>query len=226
MTRPRQLPIDEDRKIRARQIVRRLKKGYPVALCALDHRSPFELLAATILSAQCTDVRVNKVTPELFRLWPNPHMLSQATQTAVESVIHSTGFFRSKAANLIGMARSIVENHDGDIPQTLVELVKLPGVGRKTANVLLGTAFGITSGVVVDTHVKRISKFLGLTVSDNPEQIEQDLMITLPKKEWISFSHRLIHHGRKICIARRPQCGCCPLLTVCPRTGLSELRSE
>ena len=196
MTRPRQLPIDEDRKIRARQIVRRLKKGYPVALCALDHRSPFELLAATILSAQCTDVRVNKVTPELFRLWPNPHMLSQATQTAVESVIHSTGFFRSKAANLIGMARSIVENHDGDIPQTLVELVK------------------------------RISKFLGLTVSDNPEQIEQDLMITLPKKEWISFSHRLIHHGRKICIARRPQCGCCPLLTVCPRTGLSELRSE
>ena len=153
-------------------------------------------------------------------------MLSQAKQTAVESVIHSTGFFRSKAANLIGMARSIVENHDGDIPQTLVELVKLPGVGRKTANVLLGTAFGITSGVVVDTHVKRISKFLGLTVSDNPEQIEQDLMITLPKKEWISFSHRLIHHGRKICIARRPQCGCCPLLTVCPRTGLSELRSE
>jgi endonuclease-3 len=144
----------------------------------------------------------------------------------LEEVIRSTGFFRAKASNLIGMARGLVENHQGEIPQSLEELTALPGVGRKTANVLLGTAFGIPSGVVVDTHVKRISNLLGLTTSDNPEQIEKDLAAIVPQSEWINFSHRLIHHGRQICIARRPKCSTCPLLPYCARVGLSPLDVE
>ncbi|MBS0202916.1 MAG: endonuclease III [Planctomycetes bacterium] len=213
----------DDKKQRARKIVKQLARTYANAVCALDHQSPFQLLAATILSAQCTDERVNMVTPELFRRWPTAADLAEASQADVEEVVRSTGFFRAKATNLIGMAKGLVNRHGGELPQTLEELTALPGVGRKTANVLLGTAFGIASGVVVDTHVKRISRLLGLTESDNPEQIERDLMELLPQQEWINFSHRLIHHGRQICIARRPKCLECPLLPNCPRVGLPEL---
>lgn len=220
MAKSRSCTAVDDRKPRLRQIVASLAETYPVALCALNHESPFQLLAATILSAQCTDERVNLVTPELFRRWPTPQTLAQAKQSDVEQVVHSTGFFRAKAANLIGMAAGLVERHQGELPRTLAELTALPGVGRKTANVLLGTAFGIPSGVVVDTHVKRITTLLGLTASASAERIEQDLMALLPETEWINFSHRLIHHGRRICIARRPKCDECPLRPLCPRIGL------
>lgn len=213
----------DDKKQRVRKIITGLKSAYPTALCALSHESPFQLLAATILSAQCTDERVNLVTPALFAKYPTPQSLARAKQTELEEIIRSTGFFRNKASNLIAMAKAVVEDHKGELPRTLEELVKLPGVGRKTANVLLGTAFGISSGVVVDTHVKRLSQLLGLTESDNPEQIERDLMALVPSDEWIDFSHRLIHHGRLICIARRPKCAECPLLAYCPRVGLPEL---
>jgi endonuclease-3 len=213
----------DDEKQRVRRIVRQLAKTYPDAVCALHHQTPFQLLAATILSAQCTDERVNMVTPELFRRWPTAAALAAASQNELEEVIRSTGFFRAKAANLIGMARGLTERHGGELPKTLEELTALPGVGRKTANVLLGTAFGIASGVVVDTHVKRISQLLGLTKAGSPEQIERELMALLPKSEWINFSHRLIHHGRQVCIARRPKCAGCSLLPHCRRVGLPEL---
>ena len=222
MARSRSRSVVDDRKPRVRKIVSSLARTYPVALCALNHESPFQLLAATILSAQCTDERVNLVTPELFRRWPTPQALAVAKQSDVEEVVHSTGFFRAKAANLIGMASGLVERHHGELPRTLAELTALPGVGRKTANVLLGTAFGIPSGVVVDTHVKRITTLLGLTEATSAEKIEQDLMALLPESEWINFSHRLIHHGRRICIARRPKCDECPLRPHCPRIGLPE----
>jgi endonuclease-3 len=215
---------DDDRKQRARKIVRQLAKTYPDAVCALHHTTPFQLLAATILSAQCTDERVNMVTPELFRRWPTATSLATAPLAQVEEVVRSTGFYRAKAANLVGMAKAVVERHAGELPQTLEELIALPGVGRKTANVLLGTAYGIASGVVVDTHVKRITYLLGLTTSTSPEQIECDLMALLPKTEWVNYSHRLIHHGRQICIARRPKCLECTLLKLCDRVGLPDLK--
>ncbi|HEY0981290.1 MULTISPECIES: endonuclease III [unclassified Schlesneria] len=208
---------------RVQQIIRTLAKTYPVALCALNHASPFQLLVATILSAQCTDERVNLVTPGLFARYPSAEDLAQARQDELEALIHSTGFYRNKAKNLIGMAQAVVETYGGELPQSLPELIALPGVGRKTANVLLGTAFGIPSGIVVDTHVARISYLLGLTSNKGAEQIERDLMEFIPQKEWINFSHRLIHHGRRICIARRPKCLECPLLKNCPRVGLPEL---
>lgn len=208
---------------RARDIVRQLARTYPDVTCALVHKSPFELLVATILSAQCTDERVNMVTPHLFAKYPTPAKLAAAPQAAVEKIVRSTGFFRAKATSLRGMAKALVEEHGGEMPKTLEELVKMPGVGRKTANVVLGTAFGLPTGVVVDTHVKRLSYLLGLTKNTNPEMVERDLMAIIPKQEWINFSHRLIHHGRRICIARRPKCLECPLLTVCPRVGLPPL---
>ncbi len=214
----------DDRRQRARRIARELAKTYPNAVCALHHTTPFQLLAATILSAQCTDERVNMVTPDLFRRWPDAAALADAPVTEVEEVVRSTGFYRAKAANLVGMAKGLVEQHGGELPRTLDELIALPGVGRKTANVLLGTAFGIASGVVVDTHVKRITNLLGLTTSSNAEQIERDLMALLPESEWVNFSHRLIHHGRQICIARRPKCLECTLLPLCDRVGLPELK--
>ena len=214
---------DVDLRKHAQKIVKALVRAYPDVKCALQHDNPYELLAATILSAQCTDERVNMVTPALFEKFPNPAALAKARQSTVEKLIRSTGFFRAKATNLIAMAKAVVSEHGGEIPRTLEELVELPGVGRKTANVLLGTAFGIPSGVVVDTHVKRISNLLGLTESKNPDIIERDLMQIIPQKEWINFSHRLIHHGRRICIARRPNCPECPLLRYCPRTGLKPL---
>ena len=212
-----------DRKPHARKIARALARAYPDSVCALHHDDPFQLLVATILSAQCTDERVNMVTPRLFLEYPNPEKLARSSQADIEQIIKSTGFFRAKAKSLRGMAAQVVGQFGGVLPRTTDELTGLPGVGRKTANVLLGTAFGIATGVVVDTHVKRISHLLGLTDHQNPEKVEQDLMALLPKNEWINFSHRLIHHGRRICIARRPKCTECPLLRLCPRVGLPPL---
>ena len=210
----------DDRKPQALKIARALTKTYADAVCALHHDSPFQLLVATILSAQCTDERVNMVTPTLFAKYPTPNVLAAATPADVETIIQSTGFFRAKAANLIGMAQGLMSHFGGKLPRTLEEMVSLPGVGRKTANVVLGTAFGLATGVVVDTHVKRITRLLGLTKNKTPEKIEQDLQVLLPRSEWINFSHRLIHHGRRICVARRPKCEECPLLTLCARVGL------
>jgi len=217
-------PTDAQKR-HARKIVVQLNRTYPVAECALHHRNAFELIAATILSAQCTDQRVNMVTPALFESYPTPQALANASQAAVERLIQSTGFFRAKAKNLIGMAQGLVNRYHGEVPRTIEELTQLPGVGRKTANVVLGVAFGIAVGIVVDTHVRRISNLLGLTTSQNPEIIERDLMQILPKKAWIAFSHQLIQHGRTICIARRPRCLECPLLKLCPRVGLPPLQT-
>lgn len=214
------------RKTMAGEIARRLAERYGDAVCALHHRNPFELIVATILSAQCTDERVNQVTPALFQQYPSARELSQAALADVEERIRSTGFYHNKATNLIAMAQGLMASHQGEVPRTLEELVHLPGVGRKTANVVLGTAFGIATGVVVDTHVKRIAYLLGLTKATQPEKVEQDLMQMLPSAEWVNFSHRLIHHGRKICIARRPKCAECPLLDLCARKGLPPLLGQ
>ena len=211
------------RRQQAQEIAKGLAKTYGNAECALLHRNPFELLVATILSAQCTDERVNSVTPKLFQKYPTAKALGESEQADIETIIHSLGFFRAKATNIRGMASKLVEEHGGQIPQNLEQLIALPGIGRKTANVVLGTAFGIATGVVVDTHVKRLTRLLGLTKATSPEQIERDLMDLLPADEWVNFSHRLIHHGRQICIARRPQCLKCPLLTLCQRVGLPPL---
>ena len=213
----------DERKKQARKVIRGLKRAYPTAECALHHESAFQLLAATILSAQCTDERVNATTPTLFRKYPTPEKLAAGKQRDVEKIVKPLGFFRAKATNLRGMAQKLIEDFDGELPLEIDQLVTLPGVGRKTASVVLGTWYGIPSGVVVDTHVKRLSNLLGLTESANPEIIERDLIAVLPKKEWIEFSHRMIHHGRAICIARRPQCLKCPLLKNCPRVGLPPL---
>lgn len=212
-----------DLRKQAELIAEGLAQTYPNAECALHHSGTFQLLVATILSAQCTDERVNMVTPILFGKYPTPADLAQSRQEDVEEIIHSLGFFRAKATNIRGMAQQLVERYDGEVPQDLEQLIELPGIGRKTANVVLGTSFGIASGVVVDTHVKRLTRLLGLTQSTSPEQIERDLMALLPETEWVNFSHRLIHHGRRICIARRPKCEECPLLPHCARTGLEAL---
>ncbi|MEZ6032169.1 MAG: endonuclease III [Planctomycetaceae bacterium] len=212
-----------EKKQRVKSVIRVLRKLYPEAECALHHESAFQLLVATILSAQCTDERVNQSTPELFRKYPDPAALANSSQEDVERIVRPLGFFRNKAANIRGMAQGLVDRFEGEIPQDLEQLVTLPGVGRKTASVVLGTWFGIPSGIVVDTHVRRITNLLGLTHSQNPEIIERDLMEIVPKSEWINFSHRLIHHGRQICIARRPQCTSCDLLKFCDRTGLDPL---
>lgn len=199
-----------------------LAKEYTDAECALTHKNAFELMIATILSAQCTDQRVNIVTPELFRKWPTTEAMSEAKAGELEKTIQSTGFFRNKAKNILGCCQKLVQEHGGEVPRSLDELVKLPGIGRKTANVVLGTAFGIASGVVVDTHVTRLCNRLGLTKHTNAVKIEQDLIKLLPEQEWINFSHRLIHHGRRICNARKPLCGECVLLAICPRIGVEE----
>jgi endonuclease-3 len=214
-----------DRKERALKICRVLEKTYSDAVCALHHKNPFELLVATILSAQCTDARVNATTPELFQKYPNAKKLAASKQEDVEAIIRPLGFFRAKATNIRGMAQGLVDQFEGDLPRTLDELVSLPGVGRKTANVVLGTAFDMPTGVVVDTHVRRITRLLALTTNMDPVKIERDIMDLLPEAEWINFSHRLIHHGRRICIARRPKCTECPLLPLCPRVGLPPLES-
>jgi endonuclease-3 len=201
---------------RAPEILSRLKRSYPDAHCALEHASPYQLLAATILSAQCTDARVNLVTPALFEKYPTPAHLARARQPDVERLIQSTGFFRNKAKNLIGMAQAVVAEHAGEIPRTMAELHALPGVGRKTANVVLGNAFGLNEGVTVDTHVARLSGLLRLTRHTDPVKIEQDLMKLIPRDDWTLVSHLLILHGRAVCIARRPRCDDCVLASLCP----------
>lgn len=217
-------PLDlSELKKQARKVCRSLEKTYQDAECALLHKNPFELLVATILSAQCTDERVNMATPILFKKYPTARHLAKGKLKDVEKIVQPLGFFRAKAKNIVGMAQGLVEHHDGEVPQDLDALVKLPGVGRKTANVVLGTWFRIPTGVVVDTHVRRISNLLGLTQSQNPEIIERDLMAILPEKEWIDYSHRMIYHGRQICNARRPNCPECPMLKFCPRVGLPNL---
>jgi endonuclease-3 len=198
-------------KARAAALLGGLGTLYPDATCELDHRSPYQLLCATILSAQCTDARVNLVTPELFRRWPTPRALAAASQAEVEKVIQSTGFFRNKAKSLRGMARVLVDRFGGEVPRTMEEMLELPGVARKTANVVLGTAYGLATGVVVDTHVQRLSRRLGLSREEDPKKIERDLMALLPEEEWVGFAHRLIWHGRRVCTARSPRCGVCPL---------------
>jgi endonuclease-3 len=198
----------------------RLTEMYPDAHCALDHRNAFELLAATILSAQCTDARVNMVTPALFARYPTAHELADARQEDVEEIIRSTGFFRSKAKSLIGMARSLVERHDGEVPRSMDELTALPGVGRKTANVILGNAFDMNEGVVVDTHVARLSHRLGLVTGDDPVKIERRLMKLVPRERWTMLSHLLIEHGRRVCDARKPRCGECMLADTCPSSTI------
>jgi endonuclease-3 len=202
--------------MRANEIYDLLHLEYPDARCALDYANAYELAVATILSAQCTDKRVNMVTPELFARFPDVAALSQAHQEEVEEIIHSTGFFRNKARNLIGMAAAVVERHGGEIPNSMEELVKLPGVGRKTANVILGNAFGMARGVVVDTHVGRLSKRLDLTREKNPERIERDLMQLFSTDRWTLLSHLLIFHGRAVCAARTPRCELCVLSLLCP----------
>jgi endonuclease-3 len=208
--------MTDDRTARTAEIIKRLKKAYPDAHCALEHSNPFELLVATILSAQCTDERVNIVTATLFRKYRGPHDYVNAAQEELEKDIHSTGFFRNKAKNIRAASQRIIEVYGGDIPQTMDELLTLGGVARKTANVVLGNAFNIPSGVVVDTHVARLSQRLGLTDATVPEKIEADLMALVPKRHWIMFPHWLIFHGRRICIARKPRCPECPLADLCP----------
>lgn len=192
-----------------------LAKTYPGVVCALNHKSAWELTVATILSAQCTDVRVNLVTPELFRRYPTPKAMAEASLPELEELIRTTGFFRNKSKSIQGAARAVVEEFGNKVPQTMEELLRLPGVARKTANVVLGSWFEIAVGVVVDTHVLRISRRLGLTKNDQPEKVERDLMKVIPQDRWIAFSHELIHHGRQICVARTPRCADCTLETLC-----------
>lgn len=198
-----------------KKILAILKKTYPEARCSLDHHTPLELLVATILSAQCTDERVNQITPALFKKYPTASHYAQAEPAALEEDVRSTGFFRNKARSIKALGQALEAEHGGRVPASLEALVKLPGVGRKTANVVLGTAFGLP-GVVVDTHVARISQRLELTENQDPVKIEFDLMKQLPKETWVSFSHQMIAHGRTLCKARKPDCPRCPLLALCP----------
>lgn len=207
-------------KRRATRIYNALNKAYPDAKCALTHGDPWQLLVATILSAQCTDKRVNMVTPTLFETYPTPADLAKAPQAKVEKLIQSTGFFRNKAKSIRGAAKKIANEHNGDVPSTMDELTDLPGVARKTANVVLGNAMDKNEGVVVDTHVKRLAFRLGLTEQTTPEKVERDLMALFPKKNWTLLSHLLIDHGRAVCNARKPACSQCPLANTCDKLGV------
>jgi endonuclease-3 len=200
---------------RVAAILDALKKAYPKAVCALNHRNAWELLAATILSAQCTDVRVNFVTPALFKAFPNPKAMAGASLPELEELIRTTGFFRNKAKSLQGAGRVVTEEFGGKVPQTMEEMLRIPGAARKTANVVLGSWYGIAVGVVVDTHVLRLSRRLELTKETTPEKVEQDLMRVIPQDHWIDFSHEMIFHGRQICIARKPRCADCTLERLC-----------
>lgn len=205
---------------RCRTILRRLRAAYPHARCALRHNNPLQLLVATILSAQCTDERVNLVTPALFQRYRRAADFAAAPPAELEAMIRSTGFFHNKARSIRNCCQSLVEKHGGKVPDTLDELIQLDGIGRKTANVVLGVAYGKAQGVVVDTHVSRLSRRLGLTRQTTPEKIEQSLMKTVPREDWIDFSHLLIWHGRKRCNARKPDCIQCEVADVCPKTGV------
>jgi endonuclease III len=204
-----------DRKKRVTRILQILDEMYPAATCELSHDNPWQLLVATILSAQCTDKRVNMVTPGLFRKYPTVRDFAAAQQAELGEDIRSTGFYNNKSKNLIGAAKKILSDFGGKVPRTMEELLTVPGAARKTANVVLGTAYGIASGVVVDTHVQRIARRLDLTKETTPEKIERDLMKTIPKEKWVLFSHQIIHHGRRLCFARSPKCGECGLNPLC-----------
>lgn len=210
---------------RARRLVKALLAAHPDAHCALHHRSAYQLLVATILSAQCTDKMVNSVTPKVFARYPAAKQLAVAESSELESLIRPTGFYRSKTRSLLGMARAVVEEHGGRIPRTLDALVRLPGVGRKTANVILGNVFGVP-GIVVDTHVGRIARRLGLTKSEDPEQVERDLMGLVPQRDWTQLSHAMIFHGRRVCTARNPHCDECPVATDCPCAKRTDVRGR
>jgi endonuclease-3 len=205
---------------RVRSIVEGLEELYPEVDCELDRETPFQLICATILSAQCTDDRVNMVTPELFRRYPTPQAMARAPLPALEGIIRSTGFFRQKAKSLKGTATAVLGRFGGEIPKTIAELTTLPGVARKTANVVLGTAYGIAEGIVVDTHIQRLSMRLGLTRATDPKGIEQDLMKVFPREVWIRIGHQIIWHGRRVCFARKPNCAGCTLAPFCPSAGL------
>jgi endonuclease III len=215
-----------EEKSRTRKIIRLLRKAYPDARCSLNHSNPLELLIATILSAQCTDERVNIVTADLFRKYRSAEDYLTVPRTELEQDIHSTGFFRNKSKSIQGAARIIAEEYKGQVPDTLDELLALPGVARKTANVVLGNAFGVAAGVVVDTHVSRLSQRLGLTKQIQPDKIERDLMELVPKKDWIDFSHLLIFHGRSVCKARFPMCEVCVVEKLCPSSLLKKRPRE
>lgn len=208
------------RRRRAATLATRVAEAHPRAACSLAFGNPFQLLVATILSAQCTDKRVNMVTGDLFRRWPTPAALAAARPRDLEAAIRSTGFYRAKAKNILGCCRALVARHEGRVPAVLADLVRLPGVGRKTANVVLGSGFGLAEGIVVDTHVGRIARRLGLTRHADAVKAERDLVMVVPRDHWISFSHRLIEHGRTICSARTPRCDDCPLADLCPRVGV------
>ncbi|GFK94995.1 Endonuclease III [Fundidesulfovibrio magnetotacticus] len=203
-------------------VFERLRARYPVTVPALDHRDAWELLVATVLAAQCTDARVNQVTPVLFGRWPGPAQLARATQEEVEEVVRSTGFFRNKAKNLIASAVRVMEHFGGELPRTMAELTTLPGVARKTANIVLSNAFGVHEGIAVDTHVTRLAYRLGFTNSDDPVKIERDLMPLFPREQWGEINHMLVYFGREVCPARKPRCPACELGDVCPKRGVGK----
>jgi endonuclease III len=209
-------------KIRALEILVRLKRLYPDATCTLNYETPVQLLVAVILSAQCTDERVNKVTPELFRRFPDAKSMAAGDLEEITELVRSTGFYRNKAKNIQATCGLLVQNHGGQVPQTMAEIIKLPGAARKTANVVLAHAYGINAGVTVDTHVKRLSGRLGLTTHDDPIKVERDLISLLPQEDWENWSIRLIYHGRAICKARKPDCGNCALADLCPSAEIPE----
>ena len=210
-------PVDRRR---IQRLLTALAETYPEAVCELDYESAWQLLVATVLSAQCTDQRVNRVTPELFRRWPGPAQLAEADRGELESVIRSTGLHRSKAKNLRQTARRLLADHGGEVPRSMDGLVELPGVGRKTATVVLGEAFGLAAGVAVDTHVRRLARRLGLTTAERADRVADDLEASIPRQHWVDFSKRLILHGRRVCGASRPRCEICTLAGDCPRIGL------
>lgn len=200
---------------RIAEILKRLRTAYPGVVCALHHKNAWQLMVATILSAQCTDARVNLVTPTLFNIYPTPNAMAKATPAAIEELIRSTGFFRNKTKSLLGAAQLITQEYGGEVPRSMDELLKVPGVARKTANVVLGSWYKTADGVVVDTHVYRIARRLDLTTATTPEKVEDDLMRVIPRERWIEFSHEVIHHGRAICVARKPRCIECPHENIC-----------
>lgn len=218
---PKANPIKD----RAARLAKGLAKLYPDAHCALHFENPLQLLVATVLSAQCTDVRVNMVTPALFAKYPDARAFADADIKELETAIQSTGFFRNKAKNIKACCQQLVDKHGGDVPGTLDELVPLPGIGRKTANVILGNAFNVP-GITVDTHVGRLSQRMGLTTNETPEKIEQDLMKLIPEKDWTMFSHRMIFHGRQVCASRKPNCEKCKLARDCPKVGVATADAE
>jgi endonuclease-3 len=212
---PKKSPRGDLAPDRIAAILARLDEAYPNAVCALNHKTPWELLVATILSAQCTDVRVNMVTPELFKRFPTPAAMAKAPIPELENLIRTTGFFRNKAKSIKGAAQAILERFNGEVPRTLAELITVPGAARKTANVVLGVSYGLAEGVVVDTHVFRIAHRLNLAKGDTPPKVEEELMKVIPCEKWIDFSHQVIHHGREVCIARKPKCNICNLELLC-----------